>query len=162
MKKNFKNTTKVFEEFFASKPSVNQKAWGLINDFYNIILTYMDLKNISKAKLAEKTGKSRSAISQMFNKTPNITLKKMVEIADSIGLDINLYSNEVNLFSLNERTIKVIIPMNVPNYVDNQLEQERSNINTWNTNDFKVKKTQRKYAFNQFLDVQENNFISIN
>ncbi len=54
MKKNFRNTTKVFEEFFASKPSINQKAWGLINDFYNIILTYMDLKNISKAKLQKK------------------------------------------------------------------------------------------------------------
>jgi hypothetical protein len=33
----------------------------------------------------------------MFQKTPNITLKKMVEIADAIGLDIQLNSPQIHL-----------------------------------------------------------------
>ena len=38
----------------------------------------MKKRKISKSSLAKKLGKSRSAVSQMFNKTPNITIKKMV------------------------------------------------------------------------------------
>ncbi len=52
-------------------------------------------KEITKAELARRLGKSRSAITQMFNKTPNLTIKKMVEISDAIGFDINIYSNQV-------------------------------------------------------------------
>ena len=82
MKRNLKDSYKDIDEFFISPPSVNQRAWGLINDFYHKILTTMEKRKISKSSLAEKLGKSRSAVSQMFNKTPNITIKKMVEIAD--------------------------------------------------------------------------------
>ena len=80
------------EDFFASPPSANEKAWGIIHDFYHMILTHMEEQGISKSDLAKRLGKSRSAITQMFNKTPNITLKKMVEIADAIGVDIRISS----------------------------------------------------------------------
>jgi transcriptional regulator with XRE-family HTH domain len=82
MKRNLKDSYKDIDEFFISPPSVNQRAWGLINDFYHKILTTMKKRKISKSSLAKKLGKSRSAVSQMFNKTPNITIKKMVEIVD--------------------------------------------------------------------------------
>jgi len=55
----------------------------------------MEKQKITKAELAKKLGRSRSAISQMFNKTPNITVRKMVEIADSIGLDIDVIPSSV-------------------------------------------------------------------
>jgi transcriptional regulator with XRE-family HTH domain len=83
-------------EFFASAPTVNQKAWGLINEFYHIILSYMEEQGISQAELAKRLGKSRSAISQMFAKTPNLTIKKMVEIADAVGLDVHIQPSQVS------------------------------------------------------------------
>ncbi|MFQ5822349.1 MAG: helix-turn-helix domain-containing protein [Candidatus Heimdallarchaeota archaeon] len=90
MRKNSKNSFKDLSDFFAKEPTINQKAWGLIHDFYNLVLTQMEKENITKADLARRLGKSRSAISQMFNKTPNVSIKKMVEIADAVGLDISI------------------------------------------------------------------------
>lgn len=92
MKKNSKSITNPkideFDDFFSSEPDANEKAWGLIHDFYHEILTYMEKNDISRSDLSKKLNRSRSAISQMFNKTPNVSLKKMVEIADA--LDHNL------------------------------------------------------------------------
>lgn len=82
------------EDFFAAPPTVNQKAWGMINEFYHLILTYMEREQISKADLARRLGKSRAAITQMFHKTPNITIKKMVEIADALGLDLHISASQ--------------------------------------------------------------------
>ena len=96
MKKNSKKLYKDAHEFFESAPSINQKAWGLINQFYHMVLTYMHDKKIKQSDLAQKLGKSRSAISQMFNKTPNLTIRKMVEIADAIGMDIQLISTQLD------------------------------------------------------------------
>lgn len=83
------------EEFFSSPATAEEKAWGVIHDFYHLLLTYMEAQHISKADLSKRLGKSRSAVTQMFNKTPNISLKKMVEIAEAIGLDIRITSPQV-------------------------------------------------------------------
>ena len=118
MKKNSKDILKEVEDFFAAPPTPNQKAWGIIHDFYDIALTYMkkkEPKEITKADLARKLGKSRSAITQMFNKTPNLTIKKMVEIADAIGFDINLFSNEIQ--QKDEKVKYIIVVHHAP--VDN-------------------------------------------
>lgn len=94
------------DDFFESAPTANQKAWGLIHEFYHLVLTYMEKKKISKSDLAQRLGKSRSAITQMFNKTPNISIKKMVEIADAIGIEISIYSKQVQMISEGEnRTV---------------------------------------------------------
>lgn len=90
MKKHSKNILEEIDDLFDQPPTANQRAWGIINEFYHLILTHMEKQNITKAELAKKLGKSRSAISQMFNKTPNITVRKMVEIANSIGLDFDI------------------------------------------------------------------------
>lgn len=84
---------KEIDDFFSQPQSENQKAWGKIHDFYHQILTYMEENNIIKADLAKRLGKSRAAISQMFNKTPNITLLKMIEIANAVGVEINIETN---------------------------------------------------------------------
>jgi len=95
MKENSKNSYKEINDFFAEPKTSNQKAWDLINDFYHMVLSYMEKNNISKSDLANKLGKSRSAITQMFNKTPNISIRRIVEISDAIGMDIWLASNEI-------------------------------------------------------------------
>ena len=93
MNKNLKNFYNEIDDFFSQPQTENQKAWGIIHDFYHQILTYMEENNITKAELAKRLGKSRAAISQMFNKTPNITLLKMIEIANAVGVEINIETN---------------------------------------------------------------------
>lgn len=95
MKSPSEDICKEVEEFFASPPTVEEKAWGLIHDFYHILLTYMEQQQMTKAELAKRLGTSRSAITQMFQKTPNLTLKKMVEIAEAIGVNICLSSPQL-------------------------------------------------------------------
>ena len=52
------------ETFFESPATAEEKAWGMIHDFYHLVLTYMEEQQISKADLSKRLGKSRSAISQ--------------------------------------------------------------------------------------------------
>jgi len=88
MSKNSEDTLKRIHEFFSAEPDAEEKAWGLIHEFYHQVLTYMEEKHITRANLSKKLGKSRSAITQIFNKTPNISVLKMVEIADAVGVDL--------------------------------------------------------------------------
>ena len=104
MNKNLKDQYKKIDDFFTSEPTSNQKAWGKIHDFYHIILTHMDKMDISKADLAKKLGKSRASVTQMFNKTPNITIKKMVEISDAIGLDLHITTPAMDKTENNKTT----------------------------------------------------------
>lgn len=106
MNENLKSS---INNVFGRKPSTNQKAWGIINQFYHLVLTKMEENNISRADLARKLGKSRSAISQMFNKTPNISVKKMIEIADAVNLDINLTTQ---LFQQEIQTKYIFVAVN--------------------------------------------------
>lgn len=97
MKKNSKDLFQEIDLLFQAPPSTNQKAWDLIQYFYHLVLTYMNDNDITQAKLALKMNKSRSAISQLFKQTPNISLKRMVEITDAIGITLKLDSPEVNV-----------------------------------------------------------------
>lgn len=124
MKKNSKNLFKEVDDFFGSPPSVNQKAWGIINDFYHMILTHMERREISKSDLAKRLCKSRSAISQMFNKTPNFTIKKMVEIADAIGLNMKITSDEVPIEGTKPQK-EAVEPRVLVVYINNSPQQRR-------------------------------------
>ena len=90
MNRNLKNLHREIDQFFSQPQSETQKAWGIIHDFYHDILTHMEENHVSKSELAKRLGKSRAAVSQMFNKTPNITVLKMAEIANAVGVDINI------------------------------------------------------------------------
>ena len=109
MKKNLKES---INSVFGRKPSTNQRAWGIINQFYHMVIVKMEEDNITRADLARNLGKSRAAISQMFNKTPNISIKKMIEIADAVNLDINL-TNDLFLQEkqINEIKKYIFIPV---------------------------------------------------
>ena len=95
MKKNSENILKEVHDFFDAQPNAEEKAWGLINDFYHLILSYMEKQKITRATLARKLKITRAAVSHMFNKTPNVTIKKMVEIADAVGIDLKITSDQV-------------------------------------------------------------------
>ena len=119
MKKNLKDLSEQIDNYFSQSPSINQKAWGVINQFYHIVLTYMDENNITQADLARKLGKSRSAISQLFSKTPNISIKKMVEIADAVGISIEINSAEVSIIkSTKYVAVNLTIPYLKGNWTD--------------------------------------------
>lgn len=95
MKKNFKNLLKDFNNFFEKEPNSKIQAWSLLNEFYHILLTYMKNQGITQSELAQKVGVSRSAISQLFNRQPNITLNKISEISNSIGLKLSFSSDQI-------------------------------------------------------------------
>ncbi len=111
MKTNSKNLLKKrpddlsdeLSELFDSPPSIGEKEWHLIHQFYHMVLTQMERNEMTQADLAKKLKKSRSAISQMLNKTPNITVKKMVELAEAVGIELDLTSEQVPMI-VNERT----------------------------------------------------------
>lgn len=124
MKKNLKSSLQEIEKIFSEEPSINQKAWGIINDFYHLILTRMDKEGIKKADLARRLGKTRSAISQMFNKNPNLTIKKMVEIADSIGVDFAIIPNELKKEIGRVQTKYVFVRSNFGSYRQAKFTQE--------------------------------------
>ncbi|HOT98946.1 MAG TPA: helix-turn-helix transcriptional regulator [bacterium] len=109
MQQNSKSDLAKLTELFLRKPTAGQKAWGIIHDFYHKLLTYMDEKGITQAQLAQQTGKSRAAISQMLNKNPNVSIRKLIEIAEVVGIDIRISSPQLDRISGNviEETIEL-------------------------------------------------------
>ena len=95
MKKPLKNIIKEINDFFEEELTYEDKAWGIIDDFYHYILTYIENKNISRAELARRLGKSRSYVSQIFKKNPNMSILKMVQIADAVGINLRITCDEL-------------------------------------------------------------------
>lgn len=95
MKKSLKNSLKKFNDFFEQVPNAKTQSWSLLNDFYHLLLSYMDENNINQTQLANRLGVSRSSVSQLFNRQPNITLNKISEIGSTIGLRLKLTSEQV-------------------------------------------------------------------
>ncbi len=104
---NSNHSLQELNDLFAKPANADQKAWDLIYDFYHIILTCMENKNISRSDLSKKLGKSRAAISKMLNKTPNITVKKMVQLADAVGVDLKLEAIDQSKDDEKENPIQV-------------------------------------------------------
>lgn len=115
MSTNLKNS---LNNIFSKEPSSDQKAWGIINQFYHLVLTKMEEDEVTRADLARILGKSRAAISQMFNKSPNLSILKMVEIASAVDLEINLTTMNFMEKSLS-RVEKEVIFIPVSQYQKN-------------------------------------------
>lgn len=94
MKMSSETSYKETEDFFEAPLTKNQKAWGLINKFYHLILTNMEKKGISRSQLAKQLNRSKASVSQLFNKTPNISILKMVEIANEVGVNLDIVDQE--------------------------------------------------------------------
>ena len=85
-----KNKYKDIEEFFATPPDSEEKAWHVIHMFYHHILTIMEEKKIKQVDIAKRLNKSKSAVSKMLNNSPNISILKMAELADAVGCEIEI------------------------------------------------------------------------
>jgi DNA-binding phage protein len=82
--------TEEIEQFFLEEPDAEEKAWGVLHDFYHYLLTWMKENNVSKAELARRFGKSREYVDKMLRQTPNISIKEIVEITHRLGLVIKI------------------------------------------------------------------------
>lgn len=97
MKKHLEKKYSEIHDFFSAPPDAEEKAWNIIHSFYHEILTIMEKNKIKQVDIAKKTGKSKSAISKMLNDTPNISIKKMAELADAVGAEINISVNRIKV-----------------------------------------------------------------
>ena len=89
----------------------NSESIDLISEFYDLILYEMKDKGIRQIDIAKKLEISKAAVSKMLKNTPNITIKKMVELAVAVGLDLKLKSvkkniNKINMFKLTDHISK--------------------------------------------------------
>lgn len=98
MKENLENKIKYLNDIFSEPESNEEIAWNIIHDFYHIIITTMEKKNIKRTQLANKLDVSRAAISQMFNHTPNVSILKMVKLAAAVGLEMELDINTSKMY----------------------------------------------------------------
>ncbi len=118
---------KEIESFFAAPLTTRQKAWLLIDKFYHLILSHMADKSITRSQLARKLDRSKSSVSQMFNKTPNISILKMVEIADAVGvrLDIVDYEKQRDLEQQKVKNIYTMVTYTI-NPQENELQYKKT------------------------------------
>jgi len=63
-------------------------AQGLLFDIFENILAIMKEKNITKAELAKRLGKSKSYVSRLFHGNSNLTILTLARIAKAIDVDI--------------------------------------------------------------------------
>lgn len=59
-------------------------------EFSEQILFVLESKGWTKAMLAELLGQSRASISQALDGTSNLTLRRMVELADACGFELHV------------------------------------------------------------------------
>ena len=102
MSENLRNS---INSLFGEEPDAEEKAWDMIHEFYHLVLTKMERDGMNRADLAKKLGKSRASVSQMFNKTPNLSIMKLMEIADAVDLNISLkegsFLSKTNYITIN-------------------------------------------------------------
>lgn len=70
--------------------STRDFVYRISSDFALQIENKMDEKRISQSALAKKLGVSDSRVSQVLRNPGNLTLKKMVEYARSLGLKVSI------------------------------------------------------------------------
>lgn len=62
----------------------------MIEEARTIILALMRLKQVNRAGLAKRMGKSRSYVTQMLSGDRNLTLATLDKIADALEVDFHL------------------------------------------------------------------------
>ena len=63
---------------------------GLAEHFVACLRKQMGRLNMSQSDVAYTLGKTRSYVSKLFTKEANLTIRSMVELAHSLGLDLSV------------------------------------------------------------------------
>lgn len=74
--------------------SINDFVYRISSDFALQIENKLDEKNITQSSLAETLGVTDGRVSQVLRNPGNLTLKKMVEYARSLGMKVSVVAYE--------------------------------------------------------------------
>jgi transcriptional regulator with XRE-family HTH domain len=79
-----------------AKDTFEFKLEGLELEITETILGIMDEKGISRSELAKKLGVSKASITKLLNNGSNMTLRRLLSIADALkcNVEINLLPTE--------------------------------------------------------------------
>ena len=115
MKKSFKTLLNNFPipKRSRAKKSLSKyeyRANLFISDFSSQIIDRLNQKGLKASDLADKLGVTKSAVSQMLNTQQNMSIKKMFEISDAIGLtpDFQQLIETQDCLNLNKSEVTVL------------------------------------------------------
>ena len=77
-------------ELERARDSFDYKLEGLELEVTERILQVMEEKGISRSELAERLGVSKAAVSKLFNNGSNMTLKRLLTIAEALGQELRV------------------------------------------------------------------------
>lgn len=78
------------EEWERAKDTFEYKLASLELEVTERILEIMEEKGISRSELAERLGVSKAAISKLLNNGSNMTLKRLLTIAEALGHEVRV------------------------------------------------------------------------
>lgn len=78
------------KEWERARDTFEYKLEGLELEVTEKILEIMEQKNITRKELAERLGVSKAAISKLFNNGSNMTLKRLLTIAEALGQELRV------------------------------------------------------------------------
>lgn len=77
-------------EWERAKDTFEYKLESLELEVTERILQIMEERGISRSELAERLGVSKAAVSKLFNNGSNMTLKRLLTIAEALGLELRV------------------------------------------------------------------------
>lgn len=75
--------------------AIHEEQDRLSQDFFQSLQTRMEELNMSQSDMAFTLGKSRAYVSKLFSKGQNLTIKTMVELAQSLDMKVAISTRAI-------------------------------------------------------------------
>ncbi|MDM8552279.1 helix-turn-helix transcriptional regulator [Desulfobacterales bacterium HSG2] len=92
------------DELEKVRDSFEYKLAGIELEFTEKVLSIMDRKEITRAELARRLNVSDAAVSELFSKPSDISLKQAFGISEALSCEINISLIEKNAY-IHEKTV---------------------------------------------------------